>query len=253
MSRSSKGFADFFPTAPSVLQQKRSKAAQNRRRPKPESASDPSLTHVPTAPPAPSDGESEGDIVTGVQNGEARIDPSLTAQEDHDCVQGDLLNEVASASSTSTSSSIFSTGHRTLGMANSNDHHNSTSLTPLTNLDSSPPDNNLTSPKRKRNHEMAVSTGSSRRSPLHEQFRIASQTRTPDYTPLQKRCQARPGRGEIKGAKIKYDPDHDKKLTSKERKGRVAEYITFGKEVCLKLGLQSLLFFDGHPTDRLNL
>jgi histone-lysine N-methyltransferase SETD1 len=234
MSRSSKGFADFFPTAPSVLQQKRSKAAQNRRRPKPETASDPNLTHVPIAPRAPFDGESEGDIINGVRNGEVHVDPAATAQEDHDCVQGDLLNEVASASSTSTSSSIFSTGHRALGMVHPHDHHHSTSLTPLTNLDSSPPANNQNSPKRKRNHEMAGAAGNSKRSPLHEPLRTASRTRTPDYTPLQKRCQVRPGKGEIKGAKIKYDPDQDKKLTSKERKSRTAEYITFGKEVCLR-------------------
>lgn len=242
MSRSSKGFADFFPTAPSVLQQKRSKAAQSRRRPKPETAIDPNLTHVPIAPLAPFDGESEGDIVNGVRNGDVHFDPAATAQEDNDCAQGDLLNEVASASSTSTSSSIFSTGHRALGMAHPHDHHHSTSLTPLTNLDSSPPANNQNSPKRKRNNEMAVSAGFSKGSPLKEPLRSASRTHTPDYTPLQKHCQARPGKGEIKGAKIKYDPDHDKKLTSKERKSRTAEYITFGKEVRLRLiSVQSLL------------
>lgn len=231
MSRSSKGFADFFPTAPSVLQQKRSKAAQNRRRPEPESVSGHKITHVPVAPPAPSNGESEGDHINGVQNDEARIGPTSAVQEDHDCLQGDLLNEVASASSTSTSSSVFSTGHRALGMAHQSDHHNSTSLTPLTNLDSSPPANNLSWPKRKHNHEMAVSASISRKSPLHESLQTASQTRTPDHTSLQKRCRARPSKGEIKGAKIKYDPDHDKKLTSKERKNRTAEYTNFGKEV----------------------
>ena len=231
MSRSSKGFADFFPTAPSVLQQKRSRAAQNRRRPKPESVSDPTLTYVPKAPRAPSDGGSEGDTINGVHIDEARIDPTSAAREDNDCVHGDLLNEVASASSTSTSSSVFSTGQRALGMAHANDHHNSTSLTPLTNLDSSPPAGSLPSPKRKRNHETVVSVGTSRRSPVHESLQTAFQPRIYDYTPLQKRDQARPGAGEIKGAKIKYDPDRDKSLTSKERKARVAEYTNFGKEV----------------------
>ena len=231
MSRSSKGFADFFPTAPSVLQQKRSKAAQNRRRPEREPVRDPNIPHVPVAPPAPSDGESEGDIVASVQDGDARIGPISGLQEDNDCGQGDLLNEVASASSTSTSSSVFSTGHRALGMAHPNDHHHSTSLTPLTNLDSSPPANNLASPRRKHNPEIAITARISRRSPLHEPVPTASRTRTPDYAQPQKRCQARPGKGEIKGAKIKYDPDHDKKLTSKERKSRVAEYTHFGKEV----------------------
>ena len=231
MSRSSKGFADFFPTAPSVLQQKRSKAAQNRRRPEPESVSASNTTHVPSALPSSSGGEGEGDIINGVQNGHVRIAPTSAAQEDNDCVQGDLLNEVASASSTSTSSSIFSTGNGALGMAHPNGHHASTSLTPLTNLDSSPPANNRYSPKRKHNREMTASAGNSRRSPFHEHLHNVSQTRSPDYTPLHKKCQARPGRGEIKGAKIKYDPERDKKLTSKERKGRVAEYTPFGKEV----------------------
>ena len=233
MSRSSKGFADFFPTAPSVLQQKRSKAAQNRRRLEPEPVNDPNATYVPIARPAPSDGE--GDIINGVQNGAARIGPTSAVQEDNDLVQGDLLNEVASASSTSTSSSIFSTSHRALGMAHPTDHHTSTSLTPLTNLDSSPPANNHYSPKGKYNCEIVASGGTLRRSPFHEPLHNAFQTRTPDYTPLQKKCQARPGRGEIKGAKIKYDPERDKKLTSKERKGRVAEYTNFGKEVRLDL------------------
>ena len=233
MSRSSKGFADFFPTAPSVLQQKRSKAAQNRRRPEPEPVDNSTVTHVPVARPAPSDGEGEGDIINGVQNGTARIGPTSAAQEDNELVQGDLLNEVASASSTSTSSSVFSTGHRALGMAHPTDHHTSTSLTPLTNLDSSPPANNHYSPKRKHNHEIAASTDNSRRSPFHEPLHSISQRRTPDYTPLQRKFQTRPGRGEIKGAKIKYDPERDKKLTSKERKSRVAEYTNFGKEVRL--------------------
>ena len=231
MSRSSKGFADFFPTAPSVLQQKRSKAAQNRRRPKSELVSDPNPPHVPKAPRAPSDGGSEGDNINGIHTDEARIDPTSAARDDNDCGHGDLLNEVASASSTSTSSSIFSNGQQALGMAHANDHHKSTSLTPLTNLDSSPPANFLPSPKRKHNHGTAVSVGLSRRSPVHEPLRDAPQTESYDYTPLQKRCQVRPGAGEIKGAKIKYDPERDKSLSSKERKARVAEYTNFGKEV----------------------
>lgn len=245
MSRSSKGFADFFPTAPSVLQQKRSKAAQNRRRPKSPSFGQSHISNVPKSTPASADGETEGDIVSnGARNVEARIDPICIVQEENESVQGDLLNGVGSASSTSTSSSIFSTSHRALGMAHPNEPHTSTSLTPLTNVDSSPPSNPLNSPRRKRIHEMAASVGSTTRSPMQEQTRSASEVQTPNLRPHQSRAQARPGRGEIKGLKIVYDPDLDKSLNPKEKKSRKVQYQHFGKEVGLSCNTPATAFSD---------
>ena len=232
MSRSSKGFADFFPTAPSVLQQKRSKAAQVRRRPKSPSVAEPKPAPAPCEPPVSAHDPNEGGVVpNGKYNGHVIPDSATTAQEDSECAHGDLLNGVGSASSTSTaSSSIFSTSQRTLGMAHSNEPNKSTSLTPLTNVDSSPPSNALGSPHQQRNRDGAIFGRKSNRSPSRE----TPERPTPvasSYTQPFSKNQARPGKGEIKGLKIVYDPYRNKKLTPEERHSGQVQYEAFGKNV----------------------
>lgn len=232
MSRSSKGFADFFPTAPSVLQQKRFKAAQFRRRPKSPSAAELNPTQAPCVPPASAHGPKDGGIVTnGKYHGHVIPDSATTGQEDSECAHGDLLNGVGSASSTSTaSSSVFSTSQRTLSMAHSNEPNKSTSLTPLTNVDSSPPSNALGSPHQQRYRDGVVSGRNSNRSPSRQVTERPALVAS-SYTQPSIKAQARPGKGEIKGFKIIYDPYRNKKLTAEERHSGQVQYEAFGKNV----------------------
>ncbi|MCJ1467986.1 histone methyltransferase set1 [Pseudocyphellaria aurata] len=231
MSRSSKGFADFFPTAPSVLQQKRFKAAQFRRRPKSPPVPEPNPTHTPCVPPASVHGPT---AVGTVPNGKSlsHVIPdsnATTGQEDSECAHGDLLNGVGSASSTSTaSSSVFSTSQRTLSMAHSNEPNKSTSLTPLTNVDSSPPSNALGSPHQQKFQDGAVSGRKPNRSPSHQVPERSAPVGSL-FTQPSSKAQARPGKGEIKGLKIVYDPYRNKKLTAEERHSGQVQYETFGK------------------------
>ncbi|MCJ1430538.1 histone methyltransferase set1 [Sticta canariensis] len=229
MSRSSKGFADFFPTAPSVLQQKRFKAAQFRRRPKSPSVTEAKPTPAPCVPPAPALGPTEGGIVpNGAGHGHVVPDSATAGQEDSECVHGDLLNGVGSASSTSTaSSSVFSTSQRTLNMAHSNEPNKSTSLTPLTNVDSSPPSNTLGSPHQQRNRDGASSGRKSNRSPSRQVTERPAPAAS-SYTQPPSKAQARPGKGEVKGLKIIYDPYRNKKLTQEERHSGHVQYEAFG-------------------------
>lgn len=235
MSRSAKGFADFFPTAPSVLQQKRSKASQDRRTHCSSSAGFSQLAQTLPAPPALSDGEAEGSTpANGLSNGEFNtIPPSLT-HEQSDCINADIAHEVGSASSTSTASSMFSAGHREANMVYQHGPHKSTSLTPLTNIDSSPRANGMNSPHKRSIHDQHLSLRNLPKSPSNSHI-SDSHASVPDLTALYSGSQARPGRGEIKGFKAKYDPDLDKNLRGKEKKSRQAQYEPFGEEVRLAL------------------
>lgn len=244
MSRSSKGFADFFPTAPSVLQQKRFKAAQVRRRPKSPAVAEPKPTHTPCVPPVPAPGPTEREIVPNCKyHGQAIPDSAPTGQDDSECAHGDLLNGVGSASSTSTaSSSVFSTSQRTLSMAHSNEPNKSTSLTPLTNVDSSPPTNALGSPHQQRNRDGVISDRKSNRSPSHQVTERPAPV-DPSCTQPPSKAQARPGKGEIKGLKIIYDPYRNKKLTQEERHSGQVQYETFGITVSITTDEAANIFF----------
>lgn len=230
MSRSSKGYADFFPTAPSVLQQKRSKAAQLRKRPKSPPVSEskpPSASSFSTARPEKSALPNGGDY------GRVGVENTSTTQDENECVPGDLLNGVGSASSTSTTSSIFSTSHGAVYRPRANNAHKSTSLTPLTTADSSPPPNTSGSPNNPRLLNGPFPGTKSDRSPSRYKDTEASVASTLKFSRPLKRVQARPGAGEAKGSKVVYDPDLDKKLSSKERKSRQPQYEPFGQGVSL--------------------
>lgn len=235
MSRSSKGFADFFPTAPSVLQQKRSKASQDRRRHRSSSAGLAQPPHTLSAPPASSDEEAEGSTpVNETPNGEVNAMPHSLTHEESECVNGDIAHEVGSASSTSTASSIFSAGHRDANMLYKNGPHKSTSLTPLTNIDSSPRANGMNSSPKRSILDQHISTINPPRSPSSS--RMMEETSSlndlaPDLATPSNGPQARPGRGEIKGFKAVYDPDLDKALRGKEKRTRQVQYQPFGEEV----------------------
>ena len=232
MSRSSKGFADFFPTAPSVLQQKRSKASQDRRAHRSSSPGNSKYSHSVHAPATLANGGLGGSVpAAGLANGEVtKMSRSLT-REDSECVNGDIVHEVGSASSTSTASSIFSAGQKEANMVHSNGPHKSTSLTPLTNIDSSPRANGMkSSPKRSLQDQHLLST-TVLKSPPSPQLSDANRLGSSPSLHL-RRPLARPGKGEPKGFKAVYDPDLDKTSRAKEKKSRLpVHYQPFGEEV----------------------
>ncbi|MCJ1377405.1 histone methyltransferase set1 [Xylographa soralifera] len=235
MSRASKGFADFFPTAPSVLQQKRTKTAQHRKRPKPSAAEEPvaheisQSTHVNTG-----NADVEHPFATnGIHRGDTTTEPSPVIQEETESIQGDLLNGVGSASSSSTTSSVFSNHHPTEVISNGNGGILLATLTPLTNTDSSPPGRNDSPPKRAKQPPLSsinVHNEAPPVLPAHTDMEQMSPALTPISSPGSGPSQARPGRGEAKGTKATYDPELDKKLSSKDKKSRKVQYTTFGEE-----------------------
>lgn len=234
MSRSSKGFADFFPTAPSVLQQKRSQASQDRRRHQSPSTGQSCSSSALHAPPARSDGEGEGDtLANGTPNGHPHTVRDSLMHEENDTANSDIAHEVGSTSSTSTTSSIFSAVNRDANMAHHDGPQKSTSLTPLTNTDSSPRANGNNSPPKRRNNNEHLSVEQSALSPPGEQLEGASIYRCLDPLRVQLPTapSARPGKGEIKGFKAIYDPDLDKTLKGKEKRSRQVQFSPFGEEV----------------------
>ena len=232
MSRSAKGFADFFPTAPSVLEQKRSRTAQHRQRK--ESPLADSYNHRQASSVRADINSRDGDPGTiphahSADREDVRSEPTPISQDDSDLAQGDLLNGVGSASSSSTASSVFSAAHHAPGLARGQPTNN---LTPLSAPDSSPPRGHK-SPVHTKYESYAEMPNKSSRPPPQ----IHNMTQTTNIPTLPNMCgswriDARPGKGEAKGTRAVYDPDLDKTLSSKERKGRKVQYETFGEEVC---------------------
>ncbi|KAI9841163.1 MAG: histone methyltransferase set1 [Sclerophora amabilis] len=235
MSRA--GFADFFPTAPSVLQQKNKQAARERQRvkatrpvePPPAVATSPAEVQAP--PSTRDDGVGASTVANGA--GANGYHSSAAAQDDSESVQGDLLNGVGSASShTSTVSSVFSAANpppTNSGYTNLSGAH---ALTPLTNTESSPPEKPPSSPSAKSTCRQPVSEeyqnyGSLPAEPSSGEGPSAI---TPVQTPPPPRIQMRPTGNEVKGSKCTYDPELDKSLTSKEKKKLKPAYKEFGQE-----------------------
>ena len=237
LSRASKGrgLDHFFPTAPSVIQQKRSRAAQQRRK-----LQSPPAGRLGSHCAASESQEtavedvdfSGGTPVNRAESEEAKVEPAVVAQDEGDSVQGDLLNAVGSASSSSTASSVFSTHHRNLAILQHGTTHSSYTPTPLTVADSSPPRVHKSPPQTKRDALAGMDSGLSVRTPdSNHKAPTPEFDLTPISSPGPEGLQARPGKGEVKGIKVTYDPDTDKKLDSKERKKLKVKWHTFGEEV----------------------
>lgn len=230
MSRSSKGYADFFPTAPSVLQQKRFKAAQSRKKPKSSPVIEKSANAPSEPPPSPHSEPKGATVSADGRHDQVLSNSAPTAQEESEsvseCVNGDLLNGVGSASSTSTASSVFSNGHHTLSMAHLNE------TTPLTNVDSSPPSNARESPHQQNSSNVFISTSRDiHRIPSPNQTTAEPLPIAPSIMESTSTLQVRPGPGEVKGVKLIYDPYRNKKLTAEERRSAEVQYMEFGKDV----------------------
>jgi [histone H3]-lysine4 N-trimethyltransferase SETD1 len=214
-------FADFFPSAPSVLQQRKSSkqsedfkershradAHSHDALTKDSNVKSPSSTHKSAAPRF-SDVQMSGTSTTSTQ---------ITG-EDSDHFGNDLLNGVGSASSTSTASSIFSAAFAH-GSGITSNSINVSVLTPLTNSDLSP-----------RGKLMSPPNDLSSRSTMD--FQSSSNTlsgaMTPQRTPTAARKLAREPDLKVKGMKCIYDPELDKSLSSKDKRKLKAQFEEIG-------------------------
>jgi [histone H3]-lysine4 N-trimethyltransferase SETD1 len=227
MSRpSAAGFADFFPAAPRAAKNK----AKERQRAKSKALDSPSLRPV-TSDQEPNFALRSRDesglahrLADGV-NGVVR-DGAVTATDDNESLQGDLLNGVGSASShTSTISSTFSAPPMAAIFGGSS---NLNSLTPLTIADSSPPQL-ATSPQ----HSKTVTTVPITHDQLtdgHIPQHLVTQARPDSVSQIlpAPRIYARDPNQSVKGEKCTYDPQLDPKLSSSDKKRAKPTYKVFG-------------------------
>lgn len=218
MSRSTSKFADFFPSAPSVLQQRKSlKAADSPhlRTGSSDSAFSNALAKETFNQVALSSTDLSADQLTKRAPG-AKSTTLVATQE-----EGDLLSGSGSASSASTSSSVFSTNLNASAMSYTNGIH-SHALTPLTNTDISP-NSKIISPTLDDNHAAAAADNFS--------STLIDSVMTPQRTPPTPRRPAREAGLVVKGSKCLYDPDLDKKLGPKDKRKLKAQYMDFGTSV----------------------
>ncbi|KAI9810506.1 MAG: histone methyltransferase set1 [Phylliscum demangeonii] len=240
MSRAAAGFADFFPTAPAVLQQKqrlrhrqavlerqraKTKADDHLRAPVAESHSPTPATTALPAPAALSHPEPPSQGRPGA--GRSRLDGPSPAVEEYEPLQGDLLNGVGSASShTSTASSIFSTlaAGSAPGLVST-----ALALTPLTNTESSPPGQS-SSPPFSNAAVAALKYGLRLDEPLFP-TPLSNNLPTKDEGQAQlssgRRRFARLFKRPVQGSKCTYDPELDKTITSKDRRKTKPVYEDF--------------------------
>lgn len=249
MSRASAGFADFFPTAPSVLERKRKQASLERQQARSQTVGAQKVARTDAGPvsllPAAAPEHARGTISPsgGVLGGRDvdKTEQQAPPQDDNDSVQGDLLNGVGSASShASTVSSIFSGSNHVPTGSNAGVLSNAQTLTPLTNTESSPPLRNGSPPYSK-----SVSDARALRDDPEDCRPFANATAEISLNPVvpvapeHAQVYARDLGGPIKGETCTYDPELDKKLSSRERRKIKPVYRRLGAEVCSPPGAHS--------------
>jgi histone-lysine N-methyltransferase SETD1 len=208
MSRASAaGFSDFFPAAPRAAKNR----ARERERAKSKPLDSPLLEPVNTDRDVNSTSRSRDEpgraaaniSVVANNNNELGRDTAILAGDDSE-LQGDLLNCVRSASShTSTVSSVFSTTAQNSGASGVS---NPSTLTPLTNDDSSPI-GQVASPRRSKTLVRSPSSldrmeSSSPKHVLSDETPISEAMSQPERA--QMRDPSKP-----KGEKCVYDPQLD--------------------------------------------
>ncbi|CZR69161.1 related to regulatory protein SET1 [Phialocephala subalpina] len=226
MSRASgASFAQFFPSAPRAAKDK----AKEREKYKSQGVDSPSIR--PVADTKVSIPFSRADVPALSRPG-GEIKPPINGfaapAEDNESQQGDLLNGVGSASShTSTVSSGFSAPAQQSNMSTLGGPRNVSSLTPLTNIESSPL--STASPQHKSgfhtinsnqlNNAIAVGTNSA----------LPTQPPAEAPKPTDTRVYARDPNKGLKGERCTYDPlldKHDKHAAKRAK----AIYKKFGWE-----------------------
>ncbi|KAH8804562.1 histone-lysine N-methyltransferase-like protein [Xylogone sp. PMI_703] len=228
MSRASgASFAQFFPSAPRAAKDK----AKEREKVKSQSLESPSIhTAVDSLVNTTIDpgGKTASPFrLSRESGGTPATDIALPSTEDNESVQGDILNGVGSASShTSTVSSVFSAPAQQSTMPTFGGPRNSSNLTPLTNIDSSP--SQITSPSRpKLGADTAGYTEiSSYKSPVGNDVISVNIIQTS----AEPRVFARDPNKGVKGVKCTYDPLLDPTISSSDRKKAKPTYKEFGLE-----------------------
>jgi len=226
MSRASgASFAQFFPSAPRAAKDK----AKEREKSKTQNVGSPSIGPVVDTPPI-STGlrfEDVGSIRFAVERHNSVPESAPPPAEDTESLPGDILNGVGSASShSSTMSSVFSAPQHP-NMSTFGGSRNVSSLTPLTNTDSSP--SHIASPGQQKTTAQAISANGFAANNFLPQNDVSQAQPTPaDEKLAEQRVHARdPARG-VKGSKCTYDPLVDRKLSSNDRKKAKPIYKDFG-------------------------
>lgn len=212
MSRSSAGFADFFPTAPSVLQQKRFKTVQGH--PRPKAAKDEKSEEI-----SPRDTQPET-VNDSMHNGAS----DQTVSGSHDEFTK-TPSETLGAGSTSSASNGISAVNSSLPQdsASKLTELRPNTLTPLTNVGSSPPGKSSPLPTKATNGVVGVN-----QKPRFEEHRS---TITPLHTPPTPQPQTH----HVSGCRLIYDPDNDKRTSSSKDRRKKPEYADFtpnGQDEC---------------------
>ncbi|KAE8348412.1 histone-lysine N-methyltransferase, H3 lysine-4 specific [Aspergillus coremiiformis] len=213
MSRSSAGFADFFPTAPSVLQQKRFKVSRERPRPKAQIDSEISDESLACS--------TEARAILNLTNGSTSLDSGPRPCTD---VKKKKSPESYVEGSTGDGLSASSSSFPPNG-ANSHEARLDT-LTPLTNAESSP-HHKLNSPRNKMAHGIVTDSAIDTKA---EELKSGV---TPLHTPPTPQSQGRRA-GSIRGYKLVYDPDTERRssLKEKRKKPRYIDIILGEQEHC---------------------
>lgn len=219
-------FADFFPSAPSVIQQRKSSKLLDNDKVRPNHSSErvedahnkDGLVRVSLTSSATVTTTIATHASTKVDN-LPKLNNSLHNSEESDSFAGDLLNGVGSASSSSTASSVFSASLANGTMPGSN-HLAFTTLTPLTTSDS-PPNVKLMSPTADSVSQIVTNGNHTNSTSQHGSM-------TPLYTPPTHRRTARDLGLHVKGSRCTYDPELDKNLNTKDKRKAKAQYEDFG-------------------------
>ena len=239
MSRASgASFAQFFPSAPRAAKDK----AKEREKSKSLNVESPSIIPIADSQTASLDSPIEDGGSTR-RAGEHNIPVVDTAPpaEDSESLPGDILNGVGSASShTSTVSSVFSGPTHSNNMSTFGGARNISSLTPLTNNDSSP--SRISSPSRyKTGIQATSSTGFAADKAVAQHDVLQAQPAVIEERASDRRVYARDPNKGVKGTKCIYDPQIDPKSSSIDKKKKEPKYKEFGL-VCIQ-SAGSVIFF----------
>jgi len=228
MSRASgASFAQFFPAAPKAAKERAKERVKSKSQsiesPVSRAAADIQVVYNNTSR------TDDAGLARPTDGHTSCADAAPALAEDNESLPGDILNGVGSASShSSTVSSVFSAPAQPSTILNSGTAQNVSSLTPLTNIDSSP--NPGASPGGYKSSAQATNaSGFATINSLLSQENVAqSQPPNPDPNPTDPRIPARDPTRSVKGDKCVYDPLTDRKLSSNERKKAKAKYVEFG-------------------------
>jgi histone-lysine N-methyltransferase SETD1 len=225
MSRASgASFAQFFPSAPRAAKDK----AKERERVKSQGLDSPSIRPVADSKVSLSFPRAD-DIASSRPGGDIKAPPVngfAPSAEDNESLQGDLLNGVGSASShTSTVSSGFSAPAPQSNMSTLGGPRNVSSLTPLTNIESSP--NPASSPQHKAGFTATLSNELNNVIAVGTNSALFADSSAEAHTHTEPRVYARDPNKGVKGIKCTYDPALDKTATKKAKLGKPI-YKEFG-------------------------